>query len=41
MAPLPRHFFFAWNGTLQDDVRAAVAGTNALLRDHGRPEISV
>jgi len=41
MAPLPRHFFFDWNGTLQDDVRAAVAGTNALLRDQGRPEISV
>lgn len=30
-----------WNGTLQDDVRAAVNGTNAILRDQGSPEISI
>lgn len=41
MARLPRHILFDWNGTLQDDVRAAVAGTNALLRDQGSPEITV
>ena len=41
MPALPRHDFFDWNGTLQDDVLAAVAGTNALLRDQGRPEISL
>ena len=33
--------FWDWNGTLQDDVLAAVAGTNALLRDQGKAEISV
>lgn len=38
--PLPRHFLFDWNGTLQDDLLAAVAGTNALLADQGRPAIS-
>ncbi len=41
MPPLPRHVFFDWNGTLQDDVLAAVAGTNALLSDQGRPEITL
>lgn len=30
-----------WNGTIQDDVRAAVNGTNAVLRDQGAPEISL
>ena len=37
--PLPRHFLFDWNGTLQDDLRAAVAGTNAILADQGKPPI--
>ena len=41
MPHLPKHILVDWNGTLQDDVRAAVAGTNALLRDQGSPEISV
>ncbi len=41
MTRLPRHILFDWNGTLQDDVRAAVAGTNALLRDQGSPEITL
>ena len=40
MTALPRHVLFDWNGTLQDDLRAAVAGTNALLRDQGKPEIT-
>ena len=38
-APPPRHVLFDWNGTLQDDLHAAVAGTNALLADQGRPPI--
>lgn len=37
---LPAHVLFDWNGTLQDDLRAAVAGTNALLGDQGRPPIT-
>ncbi|MBQ9727866.1 MAG: HAD family hydrolase [Kiritimatiellae bacterium] len=37
--PPPRHFLFDWNGTLQDDLHAAVAGTNAILADQGRPPI--
>ena len=38
-AERPLHFMFDWNGTLQDDLHAAVAGTNALLADQGRPPI--
>ena len=41
MARLPRHILFDWNGTLQDDVLAAVAGTNALLLDQGSAPIGV
>ncbi len=37
----PRHVLLDFNGTLQDDVEAAVAGTNAILRDQGSPEITV
>lgn len=36
----PQCVFWDWNGTLQDDLHAAVAGTNAILRDQGKPEIS-
>lgn len=36
----PRFVFWDWNGTLHDDVLAAVAGTNAILRDQGKPEIT-
>ncbi len=39
-AERPLHFMFDWNGTLQDDLHAAVAGTNALLADQGRPPIT-
>ena len=37
----PRHILLDFNGTLQDDVAAAVAGTNAILRDQGAREISL
>ena len=40
-APTPGHFLFDWNGTLQDDLHAAVAATNALLADQGKAPISV
>lgn len=35
-----RWIFWDWNGTLQNDVAAAVAGTNAILRDQGKAEIT-
>ncbi|MBR1609448.1 MAG: HAD family hydrolase [Kiritimatiellae bacterium] len=37
----PRILLLDWNGTLQDDVLAAVAGTNAILADQGSPPIDV
>ena len=40
MPPLPRHFLLDWNGTLQDDLHAAVAGTNAILADQGKPPVT-
>lgn len=40
MDATPLHFLFDWNGTLQDDLHAAVAGTNALLADQGKPPIT-
>ena len=40
MRTLPGHFLFDWNGTLQDDLHAAVAGTNALLADQGKAPIT-
>ena len=36
----PRFVFWDWNGTLHADVLAAVAGTNAILRDQGKREIT-
>ena len=38
-AAFPEHFLFDWNGTLQDDLHAAVAGTNAILADQGKPPV--
>lgn len=38
---LPRHIVWDWNGTLQDDVLAAVNGINALLRPRGLPLVDV
>ncbi len=37
----PRHIVWDWNGTLRDDVQAAVNGMNALLRARSLPEVSV
>ena len=37
----PRHILWDWNGTLQDDVRAAVNGINLLLRERKMPEVSI
>ena len=38
--PPPQCVFWDWNGTLQDDLHAAVAGTNAILSDQGKPPIT-
>lgn len=37
----PRHIVWDWNGTLQDDVRAAVNGINMLLRQRGMPQVTI
>lgn len=36
---VPECVFWDWNGTLQDDVAAAVAGTNAILADQGKTSV--
>lgn len=38
---LPRHVIWDWNGTLQDDVQAAVNGINLLLRQRNMPQVTV
>lgn len=38
---LPRHIVWDWNGTLQDDVQAAVNGINMLLRQRGMPQVTI
>ncbi len=40
-APLPTHLVWDWNGTLQDDVQAAVNGINRLLAERSLPTIDV
>jgi Predicted phosphatases len=40
-APKPRHIVWDWNGTLQDDVQAAVNGINLLLAERGLPLVDV
>lgn len=40
-APRPRHIVWDWNGTLQDDVQAAVNGINLLLAERGLPLVDV
>ena len=37
----PRHIVWDWNGTLQDDVQAAVNGINRLLAQRGLPTVDV
>ena len=37
----PRHIVWDWNGTLQDDVQAAVNGINMLLRQRGMPQVTI
>lgn len=37
----PKQIFWDWNGTLQDDVQAAVNGINLLLRQRQMPEVTV
>ena len=37
--PPPQCVFWDWNGTLQDDLHAAVAGTNAILSDQGKAPV--
>ncbi len=39
--PLPTHLVWDWNGTLQDDVQAAVNGINRLLSERELPPIDV
>ncbi len=36
-----RHIVWDWNGTLQDDVQAAVNGINRLLEERGLPTVDV
>lgn len=38
---LPRHIVWDWNGTLQDDVQAAVNGINLLLGQRGMAQVSI
>lgn len=40
-ARLPRHIVWDWNGTLQNDVQAAVNGINRLLEERGLPTVDV
>ena len=37
----PRHIVWDWNGTLQNDVQAAVNGINLLLQERGLPLVDV
>ncbi len=37
----PRHIVWDWNGTLQNDVQAAVNGINVLLRARGLPTVDL
>ena len=37
----PRHIVWDWNGTLQNDVQAAVNGINQLLEERGLPTVDV
>ena len=37
----PRHIIWDWNGTLSDDVQAAVNAVNMLLRERGLPTVDV
>jgi len=39
--PLPRHIIWDWNGTLNDDVRAAVNAVNLLLLERGLPSVDI
>ena len=39
--PLPRHIVWDWNGTLQNDVQAAVNGINRLLVQRGLPTVDI
>lgn len=39
--PLPLHVVWDWNGTLQDDVQAAVNGINVLLEQRRLPKVDV
>ncbi|MGI5869499.1 MAG: HAD family hydrolase [Kiritimatiellia bacterium] len=39
--PRPRHIVWDWNGTLQDDVHAAVNGINHLLVQRGLPTVDI
>lgn len=37
----PKHIIWDWNGTLQDDVLAAIAGINVLLEQRGMPLVDI
>lgn len=37
----PKHIIWDWNGTLQDDVLAAVVGINVLLKQRGMPPVDI
>lgn len=37
----PKHIIWDWNGTLQDDVLAAVVGINVLLKQRGMPLVDI
>lgn len=37
----PKHIIWDWNGTLQDDVFAAVVGINVLLKQRGMPLVDI
>lgn len=37
----PKHIIWDWNGTLQDDVVAAIAGINVLLEQRGMPLVDI
>ena len=37
----PKHIIWDWNGTLQNDVLAAVAGINFLLEQRGMPLVDI
>ncbi len=41
MSSKPKHIIWDWNGTLQDDVFAAVVGINVLLEQRGMPLVNI